>query len=66
MHIEPLHPIQLARFRAMSPMEKWEISKAMLKTATDIRRAVLRKEHPDWTAYQVERQIAWERASGRT
>lgn len=66
MHIEPLHPIQLARFRAMSPMEKWEISKAMLKTATDIRRAVLRKEHPDWTTDQVERRIAWERASGRT
>jgi hypothetical protein len=66
MKIEPLHPVQLARLREMTPQEKWAISKSLLATATEVRRAVLREQHPDWSAQEIEREIARERASGRT
>jgi hypothetical protein len=64
--LEPLHPVQVARFRTMSAQEKWEVAKGLLGTARATRRAAIRHAHPDWTAEEVERELAREFACGRT
>ena len=64
--LEPLHPVQVARFRAMSGQEKWEVAKGLLGTARATRRAAICHAHPDWTAEEVERELAREFACGRT
>jgi len=66
MKLEPLHPIQIARFRAMSAEEKWAVAKGLLGTARATRRAAIRRKHPDWAAEQVERELAREIACART
>jgi hypothetical protein len=64
--LEPLHPIQVARFRVMSAQEKWEVAKGLLGTARATRRAAIRLAHPDWTAEEVEKELSREFARGRT
>jgi len=66
MKLEPLHPLQVARFRAMTPQEKWDVVKGMMKTARDIRRSAIRMKNPGWTADEVERELAREFACART
>jgi hypothetical protein len=64
--LEPLHPIQIRRFREMTPSEKWGVARGLLKTARDTRRAALREQHPTWSAEDVERAVALEMARART
>jgi hypothetical protein len=64
--LEPLHPIQIARFTAMTPDEKWQIAKSLLRTAREVRRAAIRGQHPDWDAPRVEAALAREFACART
>lgn len=66
MKLEPLHPIQLARLRAMTIEEKWTVFRGMLRTAREVRRAGIRRLHPEWDADAVERALAQEFARGRT
>lgn len=66
MQLEPLHPIQIARFRAMSAQEKWEVAKGLLGTARATRRAAIRLKYPSWTAVEVEKELAREIACART
>lgn len=66
MQLEPLHPIQIARFRAMTALEKWEVAKGLLGTARATRRAAIRQKHPSWPAAEVERELAREIACART
>jgi hypothetical protein len=66
MTLEPLHPVQLARLRAMTPAEKWAVFCGMLRTARDVRRAAWRRMHPDWEHERIEQAIAQEFARGRT
>ena len=66
MVLEPLHPIQAERLRAMSPAEKWNVAKGLLRTARETRRAGLTMRHPDWTPERIERELAREIARART
>lgn len=66
MELEPLDPRQIARFRAMTAEEKWEVAKGLLRTARQTRRAALMMRHPDWSADEVERELAREIACART
>ncbi|MCC6352383.1 MAG: hypothetical protein IT577_00780 [Verrucomicrobiae bacterium] len=66
MDLEPLHPIQIRRFREMSPSEKWGVARGLLKTARETRLAALRQQHPAWSAEDIERAVAREMARART
>ncbi len=50
----------------MTPQEKWEVVKGMMKTAREIRRSAIRMKNPDWAADEVERELAREFACART
>lgn len=64
--LEPLHPLQAERLRAMSPAEKWDVAKGLLRTARETRRAGLALRHPDWSPQQIEQELARELARART
>lgn len=64
--LEPLHPLQAERLRAMSPAEKWDVAKGLLRTARETRRAGLALRHPDWSRQQIEQELARELARART
>ena len=66
MTLEPLHPIQIHRFREMSPEEKWNVSLGLLRTARETRRAALRARHPDWGPAEIENALARELTRART
>jgi hypothetical protein len=66
MHLEPLHPLQRERFRAMTAAEKWEVAKGLWRTARETRRASIAGRHKDWTAEQVEAELAREFSRART
>lgn len=62
MLLEPLHPIQIARFRAMSAEEKWAVARGLLRTAREVRRVAITRRHPEWNVQQIERELARELA----
>ena len=66
MTLEPLHPIQAQRLRAMSAAEKWEVAKGLLRTARQTRCAGLALQHPDWSADRLAEELARELARART
>jgi hypothetical protein len=66
VNLEPLHPIQAKRLRAMSPAEKWDVAKGLLRTARETRRAGLALRHPEWSPQQIEQELARELARART
>jgi len=66
MNLEPLHPIQIARFRAMTAQEKWDVAKGLLGTARATRRAAILQNNPSWTPDMVEKELAREIACART
>ncbi len=66
MRYEPLHPIQVERFRAMSPAEKFTVAQGLLNTARRVRRAAIAHAHSDWSAEEVERELAHETSRART
>jgi hypothetical protein len=66
VQLEPLDPRQIERFRSMTPAEKWDVAKGLLRTARQTRRAAIAMRHPDWTADEIERELAREIACART
>lgn len=66
MTLEPLHPIQAERLRAMTSAEKWEVAKGLLRTARATRRCGIALRHPDWSPEQIERELAREITRART
>lgn len=60
LDIEPLHPIQVRRFREMTLAEKWNVALGLLRTARETRRAALRNRHLEWTAAEVESALVQE------
>jgi len=55
---ERLHPIQIERFRAMTPDEKHAVMCGMIRTAREIKRAALRKQFPEKTEAELDRTLA--------
>ena len=66
MTLEPLHPLQAQRLRAMSVAEKWEVAKGLLRTARQTRRAGLALRHSEWSAERIEQELAREIARAQT
>jgi hypothetical protein len=50
-------PEQLARYRAMTPVERLRQAERLYWTARRLRAARVRATHPDWTKAQVEAQV---------
>ena len=66
MKLEPLHPVQIERFRQMTPVEKWNVALGLLRTARETRRAALRGRNPHLTDTEIERALANELSCART
>ena len=66
MKLEPLHPVQIQRFRQMTPVEKWNVALGLLGTARATRRAALRMRNPNLTEAEIERALAKELSRART
>ena len=52
-HVAEAERIQREIIRKMTPAQKFAIAGELYKTAWEIKRAALRKQHPDWTEEQV-------------
>ncbi|MEM9074446.1 MAG: hypothetical protein AAGE52_38485 [Myxococcota bacterium] len=45
---------QLARFREMTPAERWKAAHQLYWSARRLKAAFFREMHPEWTEEQVE------------
>lgn len=54
---EGLHPAQIAALRKMTPARRLELGMAFIEQMRELRGAMLRKEHPEWTPEQVARAL---------
>ena len=66
MDLEPLHPLQIERFRAMSFREKMAVSRGLFRMARRARFESVRKSHPELDEKQCHRLVAMEFARSRT
>ena len=66
MKLESLYPVQIQRFRQMTPIEKWDVALGLLRMARETRRAVLRLKNPGLTETEIERVLAKELSCART
>lgn len=48
-----LHPVQIAGLRRMSLQGRLELSLKAIESARELRAAMIRSEHPEWTEAQV-------------
>lgn len=61
-----LHPEQVKALRQMSLQRRLDLALAGIESAGDLRKAMIRFEHPDWSADQVEKGLREEiRNAGR-
>ena len=54
---EPMHPLQIARLRRMTPAEKLDAMAQLWAAARELTRSGIRTRHPDWTEEQVAREL---------
>jgi hypothetical protein len=66
MQLEPLHPIQIQRFREMTFAEKWAVAQGLWLMARDARLAANRRANPDLTEEEHQKSVAREFARTRT
>jgi len=66
MTLEPLHPIQLQRFREMTFAEKWAVARGLWKIAWQARVWAMHRLHPDLTDEECRQLAAREIARART
>lgn len=55
---EGVDPAMVEVLRAKSPAERLAIASGMWRSARDMLQRLLRAEHPDWTAAELERAVA--------
>ena len=61
-----LHPEQVKALRQMSLQRRLDLALAGIESAGDLRKAMIRLEHPDWSADQAEKVLREEiRNAGR-
>ena len=61
-----LHPEQVKALRQMSLQQRLDLALAGIESAGDLRKSMIRVEHPDWSADQVEKALRDEiRNAGR-
>jgi hypothetical protein len=66
MHLEPLHPLQIQRFREMTFAEKFSIAQGLWLMARDARLAATRRAHPTLSEEDCQKLVAREFARART
>ena len=64
--VEPLHPIQIQRFREMSFAEKWAVAQGLWLMARDARLRAARRANPDLSEAEYQKIVAHEFARART
>ncbi|HEV3409809.1 MAG TPA: hypothetical protein VG095_05920 [Chthoniobacterales bacterium] len=52
-----LHPEQVKALRKMSLQRRLDLALAAIESAGDLRKAMIRAEHPDWSVHQVEKAL---------
>jgi hypothetical protein len=61
-----LHPEQVRALREMSLQQRLDLALAGIESAGDLRKAMIRAEHPAWSANQVDQALREEiRNAGR-
>jgi hypothetical protein len=66
MQLEPLHPIQIQRFREMSFAEKWAVAQGLWIMARNARLSATRRANPDLNKEECQKLVAREFARTRT
>jgi hypothetical protein len=66
MTLEPLHPIQVQRFREMTFAEKWSVARGLWKIAWEARVRAMRRMHPNLSDQECRQLAAREIARART
>ena len=66
MQLEPLHPIQIQRFREMSFAEKWAVAQGLWIMARNARISATRRANPDLNEEECQKLVAREFARART
>jgi hypothetical protein len=66
MVLEPLHPIQIQRFREMSFAEKWAVAQGLWLMARDARLRAARRANPDLSEAEYQKIVAREFTRART
>ena len=66
MQLEPLHPIQIQRFREMTFAEKWAVAQGLWLTARNARLAAARRANPGLNEEECQKLVAREFARART
>lgn len=66
MHIEPLNPIQIQRFREMTFAEKWAVAQGLWVMARDARLSATRRANPNLNEEECQKLVAREFARART
>ena len=66
MILEPLHPIQLQRFREMTFAEKWAVARGLWKIAWQARVRAMHRLHPNLTDEECRQLAAREIVCART
>ena len=66
MHLEPLHPFQIQRFREMSFAEKWAVAQGLWLIARDARLSATRRANPNLNEEECQKLVAREFARTRT
>jgi hypothetical protein len=60
-----LHPEQIKALRQMSLQRRLDLALAGIESAGDFRKAMIRVEHPNWSADQVEKALREEIRNAR-
>ena len=66
MVLEPLHPIQIQRFRQMSFAEKWAVAQGLWLMARDARLRAARRANPNLSEAEYQKIVAREFTRART
>jgi hypothetical protein len=66
LFLEPLHPIQLKRFREMSFAEKWAVAQGLWLMARAARLAAARRTNPNLSEIECQKIVSREFARART
>jgi hypothetical protein len=53
-----LHPIQIERFRNMTPSEKHAVFMGLMRTGFELKRAALVRDFPDASEEEIDRKLA--------
>jgi hypothetical protein len=54
---EELHPEQIKALRRMTPQRRLDLSLGFVEQMRELRAAMLRKEHPEWSAEKVAQAL---------